>query len=82
MPSANNPADGPSRGWYLAQSLMLPAVPILQEIAKYIIDVNECNLSAEQDDGGKQKKTAGRGFERDVSTLKHQDKIIQHQIDK
>ena len=38
VPSKDNPADGPSRGVYYHQSLLLPALPIPPPIRQYLCD--------------------------------------------
>ena len=40
IPSAHNPADGPSRGIYPPTSLLLPPIPIPSEIQPFIADIH------------------------------------------
>ena len=40
VPSAENPADKPSRGIYPPICFLLPLIPIPKEIAPYVVDVN------------------------------------------
>ncbi|KAG6328329.1 hypothetical protein ID866_10760, partial [Astraeus odoratus] len=41
VPSECNPTDGPSQGVYLPVSLLLPQVPLPQDLYPYIIDVTD-----------------------------------------
>lgn len=53
VPSALNPADGPSRGIYGPYNLLLPAPPIPEHLQPFIVDFDSPPLPIEQELAGK-----------------------------
>jgi len=45
VPSAHNPADGPSRGIYPPESLLLPPIPIPPPLQNFIANFNDPSIT-------------------------------------